>query len=92
MCMLKAWVMKVRCWIRAKWVALMAWFENSETKFIAWVMSFSGVALAVAGAFDFTAITADGLTPKQQISLGVGMALKGLLDYVARKYREKDEA
>lgn len=78
----------LRTYIRGQWVGLMAHFHDSETRFLAWVMSLSGIAMAMLGAMDFGSILSDALTRKQQIAIGLSMAAKGALDYISRTYRE----
>lgn len=80
-----------RCKVRERWVKLMAWFDDKETKFLAFVEGSGGAIVAGLAAVDPSMFLSMGMDRKQAIVLGLFLFAKGVISYRVRDYREDDK-
>lgn len=73
-------------YIKEKWVALMSWFKDSETIFLARTEMFFGALFTVAASFDFTVFMTAG-APRW---IGYAMFAQGLVSELMRRARAED--
>lgn len=82
-------------WLKDKYVALRDWAHDSETILLARFQVVSGVVIMAFSAADWSPLTAlfgtnTGFDWKQAFWTGGGIAVKGIIDEVARRYRATD--